>query len=53
VNLDDALVNGRNVMITSGIPPVTIVGTVSDDEGTIEGEWQQGGEKLPVTFTRR
>jgi hypothetical protein len=53
VNLDEARVDGRRVRIASGIPPVTIVGTVSEDEAAIEGEWQQGGEKLPVTFTRR
>lgn len=53
VSLDEALIAGRDVTISSSIPPVRIVGTVSDDEQTIAGEWQQGGEKLPVTFTRR
>ena len=52
VPLDSARVEGRVVNISSGIPPVTIVGTVAEDERTIEGEWQQGGQKLPVTFTR-
>ena len=50
--LEGVTVNGRSVAITNTTPPIEIVGTVSDDEGTIEGEWRQGGQKLPVTFTR-
>lgn len=52
LSLGKATISGRNITIP--VPPASAqyVGTISEDERSVDGEWQQGGEKTELELAR-